>query len=505
MDTRQFRVVVAVVALVALAVRVIGIDRATLWYDEVLTAQAVAMPALDLIPERLRNTQSPMFYLLLHVLGVPTDSIFLVRLPAALFGVATVVAGMFAARALAEPRAGWMAGLLFAFTPILVDYSQEARPYTALTFGVVLALCGAARVVRHPRLAAAVVQRRPQAGSRRGSASLRGAWLLLIGGSVWAFFMLPVGVLLWPALDCAIACLALAPHSRWRRLVRPWIAHRIICVMISLPLALALSSAIYAHAGHYWFRTPTAATFWQTTAKALFFQFAGDPGTVVGDRTRAILVVLVVVVALFGVLSIHRRHGVAAIALTASFLPLLVLGLVTIHTPVWVDRYLLIATSAFTLILAIGLAAAWPWHLGRAIAAGIFVLVLLQLRDLQNGSRRADWRPLVATVSSAPHEIFLVAAHNHQLPEIHFEWRRQHLAGEPSFVTFGIGGHPRPDASYWLLGDPSYASQLRRLAGSLDRRDWQRWIDQMGYRIDLSRGGIVTPRDAVSLQHNGPR
>jgi len=296
-DTSWFYSVLAVMTLTALAIRLIGIERSTLWYDEVMTANAAAMPAVDLIRARLGEIHSPAFYLLLHVFGIPKDSIFLVRLPAALFGAATVVTGVFAGRALKGPRAGWMAGLLFGFTPILVDYGQEARPYSSMIFGVVIALWGAARVMRHPRSAAAAVRRGRIGGSRRGLAPMRGAWLSLIGGSIWAVFMLPGALLLWPALDCAIAWAALSDCGRWRRLVRPWIAHRILCVMICLPLAVALAPRMLGRVGDYWYPAPSGAEFWRQTAHAFLFQFQGDPGTLVGPGARAILAFLLLVVA----------------------------------------------------------------------------------------------------------------------------------------------------------------------------------------------------------------
>ena len=44
---------VSAIAVMALAVRLLEIDRTTLWFDEVMTAEAVARPALALIRDRL--------------------------------------------------------------------------------------------------------------------------------------------------------------------------------------------------------------------------------------------------------------------------------------------------------------------------------------------------------------------------------------------------------------------------------------------------------------------
>ena len=208
--------------------------------------------------------------------------------------------------------------------------------------------------------------------------------------------------------------------------------------------------------------------------------------------------------AVFGVLRLRSRPGSAAITVAASLLPVLVLLVITMHTPVWLDRYLLVATPAFTLILAIGLADSWSWSLGRAIAVSVLVLGLFQLVDLQNGSRRPDWRPLIASISSTPHDVFLVAAHGLQGMEINFEWRRQHLPGEPAFATFGSGGHPRSDARYLLLREPNYGIRLRGRAALFDRRDWQQWLERMGIKnIDFS--GAATASQQVGAEYRPSR
>jgi mannosyltransferase len=112
----------------AAAPRLIGIDRDTLWIDEIKTALSISFSPGDLIQERLESAHSPAFFLLMKVFCIPSDSIILLRLPAVFFGVATAVVGVFAGRALAGPKAGWIAGLLLALTPALVDYAQDARP-----------------------------------------------------------------------------------------------------------------------------------------------------------------------------------------------------------------------------------------------------------------------------------------------------------------------------------------------------------------------------------------
>ena len=487
----RFFLLVSALVLAGLAIRLAGIDRTTLWFDEVMTVHAASLSVADLIQDRVAANHSPVFFYLMKVLSVPWDSIFLLRLPAALFGAATVAVGVSAARALIGTRAGWMAGLLFAFTPILVDYGQEARPYSPMIFGVVLALWGAALVMRYPRSAAAVAQSLWLRNWRMDLAPLRGAWFFLLSGSIWSVLMLPYTIIFWVALDLSIGWMVLTNGRRYKRLVRPWVVYRIFCIAICLPFISILGTAVDRHAGDFWYVAPNAAEVWQQTAHALLFQFRGDPNTLVGPGGHAVLAVVLTALAVFGVLKLRTRPASVAIILSSCLIPLLILGLISASTPVYLDRYLLIATPAFTLALAAGLAAAWTSPSGRLIASSVLVLCILQLIDLQQGSRRADWRPLLERLSSTPQDIFVVAAHNQQVVEIKFEWVRQRLSGEPPLVTFGDGGHPRADATYLLLREPSVALRLRGLAAMYNREDWEKWLERMGVKdIDFSSATV---------------
>jgi uncharacterized membrane protein len=437
--------------LLSMAVRLASIDRTTLWFDEVMTAKTVVLPADQLIRERLAKTHSPLFFLMLRMFGLSGDSIFLLRLPAALFGVLGTGAMVFAGRALAGPVIGWMAGLLYAVTPILVDYSQEARPYTAMLLGVVLALGASMRIVRHPRLAVSALNA-PEDRRRQ----LRGCWLLLVVASLWSAWMLSLGLLLWVSLDIGFAFLAVRRKGPWRRLVRPWSVHRLICVALYLPLALALFPRVSANVTVHEISARSIARFIYSTGNAFFFQFYGDPREWAGPFVLVAGSILLMATAFAGVW-ILRRRNTSIIALTAVVVPMSVLGLVTMYTPVW-SRYLLIATPAFTLIAAAGLTAFWKWRAGKLMTAAVALFALLQLADLQRNTRRANWRPVVSAASDSLQPIVFMVRHDHMTVELGFEWNRQRRAGNPRFVSLALveeqGVHHQPNTSYWLV-EPS--------------------------------------------------
>ena len=128
-------------ALLTLAVTLTGIGHAQPWRDELATWSAATRPVGDLV--RLAFTidaATGPYYLLMHgwatLAGTSPTAL---RLPSALAmaGAAALTARL--GERLVNPRAGLLAGLLFAVLPGTSRYGQEARPYALATLFAVLA------------------------------------------------------------------------------------------------------------------------------------------------------------------------------------------------------------------------------------------------------------------------------------------------------------------------------------------------------------------------------
>jgi hypothetical protein len=117
-----------VLGLMGLAVvlRLMNLDSG-LWFDEVVTlTEFVRLPAAELVRNYADQNQHPLFSLMAHgSVELFGESAWALRLPAALFGVATV-------------------GVLYGFARLLavsyhhVWFSQNARGYTMLVFFALL-------------------------------------------------------------------------------------------------------------------------------------------------------------------------------------------------------------------------------------------------------------------------------------------------------------------------------------------------------------------------------
>ncbi len=124
---------------VALGLRLIGLG-SELWYDEVVTlTEFVRLPARELLTTyTVQNNH--ILYSLLARLSVAAlgETPLALRLPAALFGVASVAAVFLFGRRLASDREALLATALVAVSYHHVWFSQNARGYTGLMlFGLV--------------------------------------------------------------------------------------------------------------------------------------------------------------------------------------------------------------------------------------------------------------------------------------------------------------------------------------------------------------------------------
>ena len=122
------------VILAGAALRFATLDVQSLWGDEGLTAAIVAMPfgdAMSTIPDT--ESSPPLYYLLVWLwTGALGESEVALRSLSALFGTLTIPVAYAIGAELRSRTAGLMAAALVAGAPLLVWYSQDARPYALL-------------------------------------------------------------------------------------------------------------------------------------------------------------------------------------------------------------------------------------------------------------------------------------------------------------------------------------------------------------------------------------
>ncbi len=127
------------------ALRIVNLGAESLWYDESFTSWIVKLPFERMIGAIAGDVHPPLWYLIewgwVRIVG---DSEFALRLPAALFGVLSIVLIYYVGKAAGlDDRVSLLGALLVAVMPGHLYYSQDARMYPLLTCCVLLMIYGA--------------------------------------------------------------------------------------------------------------------------------------------------------------------------------------------------------------------------------------------------------------------------------------------------------------------------------------------------------------------------
>lgn len=179
----------AAVLLVASALRIGGISATPLWGDEYgsITEATNRFGA---------NLTSLPYSVVLRLFLTANNSVFVMRLPAALFGIAACVGIYMLGSVLVDRRTGLVAAALGATSAFAIGYSQEVRFYSLFLLGGALAAHSVALLVRH-------------GPSRRRLAWLAAANLLCLAGhTLGALFIL---------IEALCIIVLTAPPGRLRR------------------------------------------------------------------------------------------------------------------------------------------------------------------------------------------------------------------------------------------------------------------------------------------------
>jgi mannosyltransferase len=145
--------ILGTILVIALVLRMIRLD-AGLWYDEIVTlVDFVRLPTAELMGTISSFNNHILFSLLAKAsVAVFGETAWALRLPAVLFGVASIVALWWLARMIVTPAEAHFSALLLAVSYHHVWFSQNARGYTALMFWALLGTILFVKGIRQPSL-----------------------------------------------------------------------------------------------------------------------------------------------------------------------------------------------------------------------------------------------------------------------------------------------------------------------------------------------------------------
>lgn len=361
----------------ALSLRLWHLDARSIWLDESFTALHSVFPAWDLWTQAITN-KPPLFYHITAAFWSPGDGEFWLRLPAALFGTATVMLGWLLGHRLAGMAGGLVLGLLLLVSDLNVAFSQNARHYTLLTVGWLLVLLGVLRLVDERTLP------RPSAGA-----------LALLGvGAVVMLHSHPVAIHFLFAAGLAYL-VVLATTKRWSvaRLAMP-IGALVLAGLTLLPwLPVVIRMFADGDVKFHWLAQPTPGD-----ALRQFATLFGGNGNFDYPDARWAPAVAVTLAVLGGTGLVHyfsRRDAARGSLLIGTLLlPPLLIWLTGVWKPMYMQRTIMPAhVSALAGLML--LVVAPPRPILRAALTGLLTAVLaVSTAGYLLHHRQDDWRGL---------------------------------------------------------------------------------------------------------------
>ncbi len=404
----------AVTILIAFALRVFHLDYQSLWRDEVDAIRFSTDAPSVLWRMMLRQGHNgPLYFLVLHGWRVLTgDSEFALRYLSTVGGTLAVALTFQIGRQFRlGRRAALIVATLVATSPYLIWYSQEAKMYSWLLFLVSIAV---------------YVYR--QALNARKSTRW---WVIFVVVTSLSYYV----HILAPLMLAVYGVWALIEWERVKTRWREWLLAMAFLTVPYLPLLWwevpLLQNGF--NSGHPFY--PLREQLWLL----LHFYSAG----VLRSQVAVALIGVMIFLALLGVFYPLQRPKQRLALLLWFFIPALLVNFISLHIPVFEDRYVIYLAPAFYLLVALGISllvdhARWV-GVGVIIALVAFNLWAVYRQDTY--PIKADFRaaaryiaehsdadatlrrqippaPSAAPSASAPHSIYLPLIMNNRLPVV---------------------------------------------------------------------------------------
>jgi len=486
-------VFLAVLMVLAVALRAANLTRQSLWADEGNSVR-VAERSLGLVIAAARaDIHPPGYYLLLwgwvKLFGQGEVA---VRSLSVVLGVVLVGLVYLLGSRWLGGRCGWLAAFCAAVSPFQVAYSQEVRMY------ILAALLGAT--------ATYALVRWMEWGEQRQRAIWSVVYVLSAAAGLWTHYGFPVVV---AALNIALLVWWFERrHSLgWRQPVAWWLAMHMAVLVLYLPWLPVAWAKTWGYAG---ISASHSVSFIITQGLKLLS--VGE--TVVDDDVTRWLVVGIVGLAVFGAWGgFAARRSVTSRPLMPYTLALVLLALMPIvlmvaltiaGRPAYRPKFFLGGSPAFCVLVGGGIAALEKTSGGRRSMSNQFWLLLgLGLvgvgaaRSLRSyyydpAYARADYRGIAATIARAEHQgdaILLDAPNQWEVFTYYYRGQapvyplcrtRPCLRAQTEAELGEIAvGHQRLFALYWATEE------------SDPERTVERWLEQHAFKASDTWYGDV--------------
>ncbi|MBN1953734.1 MAG: glycosyltransferase family 39 protein [Anaerolineae bacterium] len=324
--------------LFAFALRLYRLDAQSIWWDEAISIHLAHCSAAEIVADRAGNLHPPLYFFLLKGwVALAGDAPFSVRFLSACSSLPLIPALYAFGRRWTNRRAGFLAALLAALSPLYLAYAQEARVYALLP------LAGLALL--------AVAWRLAETGA---APTLWRHWLALLAAEALALGLHYMALFVVATIVAGLFIRLRRRSDRLRLL-----AVQGLVLLALLPWLLV----VWQHAGELDARL--AMGNWQAEAVTLahfvrllwVFQLTGlsglvaDPAAVLSSAAAALAALTA-----FGCLVYRRATRATALTLLLAWLlPLASAFVVWQARPLAHPRYVILFTPPLFLLLALAL------------------------------------------------------------------------------------------------------------------------------------------------------
>ena len=486
MPKRATNLTLALILLLAGALRLRSLEASALWWDEGNNAYFAKNPlAIVEMSRATHDTDPPAHRLALAAwLGLLGDSAYNLRLLSVVCGVLTILLVFCWGNWLGGPYAGLVAALLTALSPMAIYYSREAKAYPFVTLFTCLALYVWARYLD--------TSERPR----------RVFWLVYIlssavalGAHYYAVFLVPAQAI-WLIVSSISSRL---PRPEATKRLSRWLLAQLAIGALILPwILLTHDTAVSGAAGLS--ATPLGAAAYLRSVLSCFAAGPHAPSWAAG------LVIVLLALAILPEL-LCGQPSPAGFAATATLVPVFLGFAAQRAFPFFAPRFFLYVIPCVHLLTALGLARL-RWK-GIAIAVPLLAawLIILPSAYAPFAPTEEDLRPVARTLRdlAQPDDVIIVGYIWHEgilrmyAPDVdsqyHLGWFGANSAGKQLLELFSA--HPR----LWLV---KYEAPVRHPSSP---GGW--WLENHATRVALVRHGLnrlalylppcITDQAAVSV------
>ncbi len=361
----------AVLLFAALALRLLGLDRKSVWFDEAITSFDAHTPWPQLLDSIRADVHPPLSYVLYHLWPAIDGGDAWLRLPSAMLGALAVIPTWLWVQRIGTRNQAALSAAFIALSALQIDLAQEARMY-----GLLLLLTATSLWL----LDLVLTSTNPRA---------RAAYALVATAMLYTHYY------------AALLLLAQAAHAALNRSRAALIALAVAALAFApwLPILVEQASSIRSD---YWIEPPTLTTLWIT-----FRELAAHTPPLWVPRPLYVLQAGLLVLGTALAWRWPRQRS----AVTLAVVPLAVAFAVSLTVaPMFAVRYISPVGLAFGFLLARGITAL-PRPAALVAGALAFLPVVISLGPLYTdpGFSRSDLRAAAQAVHAqgAPDEVVL--------------------------------------------------------------------------------------------------